>query len=153
MIVFTVLAVGLIVFEIAQIVMVSPEVNPTITVFYWLLPISILMAIFMIFLMGYAVQYVIVSEEGLKARCLWFTIRTLKWDEVKEVRCERFYVSVEGGFTSGWFVFDDGVERKQIGNGSVLRKKANYITLTASKRARKTIETYWNGPIVENQIK
>ena len=139
--------------QVFALITVSPDRNPTISVLYWLLPLSILIALFMIFLMGYyIVQYVVISEEEIKVRCLWFTIRKLKWEEIKEIRYERFCVSIPGGVTSGRFVFDDGIERKQIGNGNMLRKKANYITLTASKRAGKIIEIYWRKPIVENRL-
>ena len=91
-------------------------------------------------------QFIVLSEEGIKAKTVWRTIRALKWEEIKEVRYERFYISVQGGFSSGWFVFDDGVERKQV-NGLI--HKNTHITVKANKRTRKIIETFWHEPIVE----
>ena len=153
-IIFISLSIGLIAFMAVMLITVSPEVNPTITELYWGLPLYAFLAIICTYLTGYyMVQYVIVSEVGIKARCLWFTIRTLKWEDIKEVRLEKFYVSVDGAFTSGWYVFDDGVERKKIGNGVILRKKANHITLPSSKQAKKIIELYWHEPIVTKPIK
>lgn len=147
------LSICMIVLEVWQLITIPPEENSTITALYWGLPISILVLITLIYLMGYcSLQFIILSENGIKARCLWFTLRELKWEEVKEIRYERLNVSVQGGFTSGWFVFDDGIERKQIGNGSVLRKNANQITLHASKRARRAIEYFTDKPIVEMYI-
>ena len=70
----------------------------------------------------------------------------MKWEEVREVRKERFYVSVEGGFTSGWYVFDDGVERVMH---SGIIKKNTHIAIPANKRNKKIIEQFWQGEIKE----
>ena len=98
---------------------------------------------------NFLIQVTVISEEGVKTRSVWRTIRALKWEQVKEVRYERFYISVKGGFSSGWFVFDDGEERKQL-NGLV--RKNSHITGRATKRARKIIEMFWHGPIVEKDV-
>ena len=92
------------------------------------------------------IQFVVVSEKGIKIRAPFRTIRALEWSEVKEVRHEKFYVSVHGGFSTGWYVFDDGMERKQY-SGFVSKK--SHITVHASKRARKIIEAFWHEPIIE----
>ena len=104
----------------------------------------------LIFAFGnFTLQFSVISEKGIKTRAVWRTIRFLKWEEVKEVRYERFYVSVLGGFTSGWYVIDDGIERHQH-NGLV--KKNSHITVRATKRARKAIDAFWHEQIVEKQI-
>lgn len=143
--------VGVIISEVIQIITVSVEVNPTMEVSYWLLPVLILLAIFMIAAMGFVCfQFTILTEDGIKVRCAWFTIRKLKWEEVKEVRLERFDISVPGAFKSKWYVFDDGVKRSQK-NG--LASKAGHITLSYSKRAKRAVEEFWKGEIKENAIK
>lgn len=104
----------------------------------------------LIFAFGnFTLQFTLISENGIKTRAVWRAIRSIKWDEVKEVRYEKFHVSVLGGFTSGWYIIDDGVERKQF-NGLV--RKNSHITVRATKRARKAIEAFWHGIIVEKQI-
>lgn len=94
----------------------------------------------------YYFQFTVFSDKGIKTRTILRTIRELKWDEVKEVRYERLYVSQPGAFTTGWYLFDDGVERKQL-NG--LGSKHTHITVKASKRTRKIIEQFWHGEIIE----
>ena len=99
------------------------------------------------FLVGrYTIQFTVFTKDGIRARCLWGTIRYLKWEDVKEIRNERFFVSVQGGFTSGWYLFDDGVERV-IRSGIV--KKNTHITIPANKRNKKIIEEFWQGEIKE----
>lgn len=150
MAVITLLSVVILAIEVWQMVTVSPTANPTVTDLYWCMPITAAVVMVMIFLTGYyAIQIVILSEEGIKVRCLWCTIRKVKWSEIKEIRYEKLNVSTQGGFTSSWFVFDDGVVRKQIGNGSVLRRNANHITLHYSKRACKAIEYFSRKPVKE----
>lgn len=95
-------------------------------------------------------QFTVLSNEGVKTRTIWRTIRFIKWEDVKEIRYERYYVSVQGAFTCGWYLFDDGIERAQV-NGLVSKK--THITVPASKRARKKIELFWHKPIVEKEIK
>ena len=144
-------SIGLVVFEIAQLITVPKEVNPTITVLYWMLPLTFLGAVFMTCMMGFfMIQFTIMTEEGIEARCLWRRIRKLKWEEVKEVRYERFYVSVQGAFSSGWYVFDDGLERSQA-NG--LMGKTTNITLPATKRVRKAINQFYKGEVIERVVK
>ena len=110
-----------------------------------------LIAIIVIYLSGYHVfRITIFSEEGIEVRGMWCTIRKLKWEEVKEVRNERFYVSVEGGFTSGWYLFDDGVERPRHHSG--LCNKKTHITIPANKKNKQIIEEYYQGEIVEKCI-
>ena len=106
--------------------------------------------IILIWALCFFVQITIISENGIKTRAICRTIRYLKWEDVKEVRYERFDVSVKGFFTSGWYLIDDGVERKQP-NGLV--RKNSHITVKATKRARKALETFWHGPIIEEQLK
>lgn len=115
---------------------------------YWCLPLTVIMTIFMIIAMGYyMMQFTIITNEVIKVRCLWCTIRTLKWQDVKEVRFEGVNISVQGGFSRGCYIFDDGIVRKKVGNGSILRKEANYIVLPASKRAKVVIEKFWKNEI------
>ena len=95
------------------------------------------------------IQFTVFSEKGIKVRAPFCTIRSLDWSEVKEVRYEKLYVSVPGGFTKGWYVFDDGIERKQ---GSGLVSKKSHIVVPATKRTKKIIETFWHEPIIEKQI-
>ena len=106
---------------------------------------KLILAIVVIALGAYMLQFTIISESGIKTRCLWRTIRKLKWEEVKEVRLESFYVSSANGFTSRWYVFDDGEERFQK-NGIV--HKNSHITLLYSKRAQRAVETFWKGEVV-----
>lgn len=119
---------------LALIIAIPKEVNPTITPLYWVFPIYTLLALFCVwFLCYFFIQFTILTEEGIKVRCLWCTIRKLTWEEVKEVRLESFYVSVEGFFSSKWYLFDDG-EQRIIKNGLVNKK--THITLNYSKRAK-----------------
>ena len=117
--------------------------------FWAYIPFIVNVAYFSIIGFVYLFQLTVFSDTGIKTKTVGRTIRELKWDEVKEVRYERFYVSVAGGFTSGWYVIDDGVVRQQR-NGLV--RKNSHITVRATKRARKVIEEFWHGPIVEKQI-
>jgi hypothetical protein len=138
---------AVVLFQVLSLIYVPVEVNPDVVTLYWSVPLTILMAIFMIGAMGYVgMQFTIISEEGIKVRCLWCTIRKLKWAEVKEVRCECFYVSVQGAFSSRWYVFYDGVDRP-IRNG--IAWKNSPITLPFSKRATKAINEFWKGEIIE----
>lgn len=140
--IFPLLCIALLVLEI----LLPIEDGSTL---YWCLPLTVIMTIFMIIAMGYyMMQFTIITNDAIKVRCLWCTIRTLKWQDVKEVRYESINVSVQGGFTRGCYIFDDGITRKKIGNGSVLRKKANDITLPASKRAKIVIEEFWKSKII-----
>lgn len=140
------LPLGLIIFEALQILTVSKETNPTIVVSYYAFPFIVLLCSCLMFVIGYyALQFTIISESGIKTRCLWGTIRELKWEEVKEVRLESFYVSSTNGFTSRWYVFDDGEKRLQK-NGIV--HKNSHITLLYSKRAQRAVETFWKGEVV-----
>lgn len=132
--------------QLVALLTVSPEVNPTIKDLYYSLPISIIIIIPFVIVLGYyMLQFTIISESGIKTRCLWGTIRELKWEEVKEVRLESFYVSSTNGFTSRWYVFDDGEKRLQK-NGIV--HKNSHITLLYSKRAQRAVETFWKGEVV-----
>ena len=141
------LPIGWIIFEVLQILTVSKETNPTMVVAYYAFPFVILTCFYLMFAIGYyALQFTIISESGIKTRCLWRTIRKLKWEEVKEVRLESFYVSSANGFTSRWYVFDDGEERFQK-NGIV--HKNSHITLNYSKRAKRAVETFWKGEVVD----
>lgn len=150
-IILSLVSVGLVVFELAQIITVPIEVNPTMRVSYICFPFILIMAVFMVYMMGRNMfQFTIMTEEGIKARCLWNTIRKLKWEEVKEVRYEKFYVSVQGAFNCGWYVFDDGVERPQK-NG--LMSKKSHIVLPATKRVREAINQFYNGEVIEKIIK
>lgn len=97
----------------------------------------------------YAIQFTILTEDGIKVRCLWRTIRKLKWKEIKEVRLEKFWVSVQGGFSSKWYVFDDGVERP-FTNG--IAHKNTHITLPSSERTKKIVGEFWTGGIIEKVI-
>ena len=63
-----------------------------------------------------------------------FSFGDSKWEEVTEVCLQKFYVSVEGAFTSKWYVIRDGVNRP-MRNG--LTRKDSHITLPASKRTKK----------------
>lgn len=131
-----------------SLIAVSPEVNPSIPVLYWMMPLFAVISITVIAFMGYfLVQYTVISEDGIKAKCLWCTIRKLKWEEVKEVRYERLYANPEWLLSPGWFVFDDGVVRRKTVNEFIIRKKANYITLRAAQQTKEIIEKYWHGPI------
>lgn len=98
---------------------------------------------------NFFMQFTVISEDCIKTRAVWRTIRALKWEQVKEVRYERLNISSRGGFTSGWFVFDDGVERNQP-NGLV--RKNTHIVMRATKRTRKIIDMFWRGPIVERNM-
>ena len=106
--------------------------------------------IILIWALCFFVQFSIITEKGVRTRAICRTIRYLKWEDVKEVRFERLDVSVKGFFTSGWYLIDDGVERKQR-NGLVSKK--THITFPATKRARKALETFWHGPIIDEQLK
>ena len=118
---------GLVIMEFVFLFTVSPEENPTVKDLAYAIPISIILCILFVTALGaYMLQFTIISESGIKTRCLWRTIRKLKWEEVKEVRLESFYVSSANGFTSRWYVFDDGEERFQK-NG--IMHKNSHITL------------------------
>ena len=135
------------IFVVVQVITVSSEVNPTIKALYYLGPFVIIGLILFIYLLGYSVfRFVIFTKDGIRVRCLWGTIRYLKWEEIKEVRNERFYISVQGGFTSGWYLFDDGVER--VARSGIV-KKNTHITIPANKRNKKIIEQFWQGGIKE----
>ena len=138
-------------FTIIQIIKVPIEVNPTMETLYYAEPFILISGIIQIYWLGYNVfRITIFSEEGIEVRGMWCTIRKLKWEEVKEVRNERFYVSVEGGFTSGWYLFDDGVERPRHHSG--LCNKKTHITIPANKKNKQIIEEYYQGEIVEKCI-
>lgn len=112
--------------------------------------ITIITGVTLMALMGYyMMQFVVVTEEEIKVRCLWCTVRKLRWEEIKEVRCERYYVSGKGAFSFNWYVFDDGVKRQEK---SGVVKKNTHITLVASKRAKKAIEEFWKGEIKDKTI-
>ena len=138
---------GLVIMEFVFLFTVSPEENPTVKDLAYAIPISIILCILFVTALGaYLLQFTIISESGIKTRCLWRTIRKLKWEEVKEVRLESFYVSSANGFTSKWYVFDDGEERFQK-NGIV--HKNSHITLNYSKRAKRAVETFWKGEVID----
>lgn len=144
-------SMGLVIFEIVQILTISKEVNPTIIYSYYFFPLLVLLMFYMTFIAGYLLfQFIILTEEGIKVKCLWGTIRKLKWEEVKELRLEKFYVSTPGAFTAKWYVFDDGVNRK-FTNG--IASKKSHITLPYSKHKQKAIEEFWKGEIVEKILK
>ncbi|MBE7067979.1 MAG: hypothetical protein E7381_01615 [Clostridiales bacterium] len=146
-IVESLLSIALFIFELLSLIFISPKVNPTITALYYGFPITTIACIVVVVGMGYiAFQFTIFTKDGIRVRCLWGTIRYLKWEEIKEVRNERFYVSVQGGFTSGWYLFDDGVERVKR---SGIIKKNTHITIPANKRNKKIIEEFWQGEIKE----
>ena len=150
-VILSLLSIVCVVLQIVILICIPKEVNPTVTVLYWGLPLMFILAVLIIFILGRNIlQFTIMTEEGIKARCLWNTLRKLKWEEVKEVRYERFYVSVQGAFSCGWYVFDDGVERVQR-NG--LMTKKSHITLPATKRVRKAIHQFYKGEVVEKVIK
>ena len=131
------------------VITIAPTESDKSSIIGLTIAISLMMLFFFLVTCHFLFQYTVISEKGIKARTVWRTLRALKWEEVKEVRYERFYVSVQGGFTTGWYVFDDGVERKQA-NGLV--GKYSHITVKASRRAKKIIETFWHEPIVEKVI-
>jgi hypothetical protein len=136
-----------IIFVLLGIILVSPEINPTITVLYYTFPFIVALSILFVFLVGrYTIQFTVFTKDGVRVRCLWGTIRYLKWEDVKEIRNERFFVSVQGGFTSGWYLFDDGEERVMH---SGIIKKNTHITIPANKRNKKIIEEFWAGEIKE----
>ena len=141
--VFSAITIGIMTYSLIE---VSPEDNSSIPMLYWLVPLFTVILITVMAVLGYyMLQWVVVSEEGIKARCLWCTIRKLKWEEVKEIRYEMFYVNREWAYSSGWYVFDDGAVRRQ--RSGIFNKKS-HITLRATKRAEEVIGKYWQQPIV-----
>ncbi len=137
-------------FCIIYLCTVSVEVNPTVPTLYYLTPIAIIMAAFMISVSGYYhFQMTILTPEGVKSRCLWCTIRELKWEEVKEVRLQAYYISVQGGFVSGWFVFDDGEEKREV-NG--LMSKKTHIVLRYNKRTKAAVEKFCKDKLVVKEM-
>ena len=143
-IIFSLVFIAIVVTEAVLLITVSPEVNPAITKLNFMIPLSCVILILEIAVIGYyMIQYVVVSEEGIKWRCLWRTIRTLKWEEVKGIRFQPNAGQV-GALTSGWFVIDDGVERK-LRIGIFVRN--SYIVMRATTRAKKVLEQYWHEPI------
>lgn len=136
-----------IVFIVARTIIAPQELIVKMCVYSF---ITTIIGITLIAFMGYyMMQFVIVTEDGIKVRCLWCTIRKLRWEEVKEVRFQHFYVSVNGAFSCNWYVFDDGINRNEK---SGVVKKNTHITLVASKRAKKVIEEFWKGEIKDNTI-
>ena len=125
---------------------IESQLSSTIILLIMFIPGSIYLVIIAGSLL---IQFAVISEKGIKIRAPFRTIRSLEWSEVKEVRYQRFYVSVRGGFTTGLFVFDDGVERKQW---SALVSKKSHITVRATKCTRKIIESFWSEPIIEKEI-
>ena len=141
----TILTMGEVVFCIVCLCTDSKEV-----ILYYLTPIMIIMMVFMISVSGYYhFQMTILTPEGVKSRCLWCTIRELKWEEVKEVRLQAYYVSVQGGFASGWFVFDDGEERREV-NG--IMEKNTHIVLRYNKRTKAAVEKFCKDKLVVEEM-
>lgn len=99
---------------------------------------------------GRMIQFAVISENGIKIKTIFRTIRFLEWSLVKEIYYKKLYISFRYGFKTGWFVFDDGIEREQHVGGVT---KKTHIVVPSSKRNRKIIEMFWHEPIIEKENK
>ena len=124
------------------------EVNPSVVVLYYTMPVWLFITFGLPWMLGaWGIRFFVFTEEGIEARSLWGTIRKVKWEDVKEIRSVRLYVSVQGAFTAGWFFIDDGIER--IAHHSGLMDKTTDMTIPANKHNRKIIEMFWKNGIVD----
>ncbi|MDE7440183.1 MAG: PH domain-containing protein, partial [Clostridia bacterium] len=123
----------------------SVEENHTVVVLYYLIPFFVASSIFFVCYAGFfLIQYTIISDLGITVRAPFRTIRKIKWEEIKEVREEKFYISVDGAFQTGWIIFDDGIDRP-MRNGLV--RKNTYIVVPNKKRNKKIIRMFYDGDI------
>jgi hypothetical protein len=105
---------------------------------------------FLFFLISgkYYFQWVLVDKDELVARCLWKVLVRKKWTDILEVKVVRFPISVRGGFSSCWFVFEDGAPDTDWHNYVLDEKRP--IMIKCTKRSSRIIKQIWNGPIIED---
>lgn len=126
-------------------IIATPE-NPTIQYVYIMLFIGIIGLIIFINIIGRKMlQWIIIDESKITAKCIFGKIKEIEWSELKEIVFERYDVST-AGTKSGWFVFvENGGEELYQRNG-LITKKSN-ITLKYNKSTLETINHYWKKEI------
>lgn len=134
------LALSLIIFLIGALYL-TPE-NPTIKVLYIVLPISIVFFfILALVFLSKTLQWVEITDEGLKSRSVLLTFRFVEWSHVKKVYLERMDVSVPNAFKTGWIIVEDDIlQTDDFRNG--MNSKKTYIRIKDSRRARSVLAKY-----------
>jgi hypothetical protein len=92
-------------------------------------------------------QWVLMDQEELVARCLWKVLVRKKWTDIRGVKIVRFPISVRGGFSSRWFIFEDGTPDTDWHNYILDEKRP--IMIKCTKRSSRIIKQLWNGQIIE----
>ena len=120
--------------------------NPTINSAYVMLFIGIVGLILFVTIVGKKmIQWIIIDETHITARCLYGVIKKIKWDDVEEIVFQRFDIG-SPGIKSGWFIFvEEGTNLYQR-NGVITND--NYITLKYNRKTLKTVKSYWNKKII-----
>ena len=126
-------------------IVVSPE-NPTIQYAYIALFIGIIGFILFLNIWGKKmIQWIIIDETYITAKCLFGVIKKVKWDDLKDIIFEKFDIG-SPGIKSGWFVFVEAGKKLYQRNGVIT--KDSYITLKSNRKTLETIKCYWNKKII-----
>ena len=124
----------------------NDENNQSIIYDFLILFISASTFVFFIIIMGKKMfQWIIIDENHITAKCIYGTIKKIKWDDLKDIVFERFDIG-SPGIKSGWFVFVEEGKRLYQKNGVIT--KDSYITLKSNRKTLETIKCYWNKKII-----
>ena len=117
-----------------------PHSNDELFVCSFLIVLFSLASIFFFIVFGFTfIQWVVITENEIVAKCLFGTIRRTDWKDVKEIMIMPLSYQPLNPKTD-WFVFVDKL------NGILYHKspfnfKGRYIKIKTSKKNRKFLET------------